>query len=326
MFNGVVSGNETLFNEVALAPIDATIAVGPQGLEIRRPPLRVTGGSIRRSELPRSTTASRSSIAISRPRSNNFGDRVNCALSGGYDFEADARLPTPPRRKAARLVYGSRPEKDVRFAVEIAQREGFPLDVIDKSERPIIPPAAFVETARRNFLAADGYHYAGIFHNGAEIGESARRVRGNAIAFNGGGGEIFRNFFYLLDREYTVREILWSFYSQFDPASCTPAFDSARYYDGLEKKVMDLLGQRRTPTAAADRRMALPQLSLPGMGRESRQHRQPIRLHGMPYLERADNRACQRALPGLEKSRRLRGRADPADRSPAGGLSLDLRP
>src|SRR6266481_6035914 len=41
VFNGVVSGNETLFNEVKLAPIQATIIVGPQALEIIRPPLSV---------------------------------------------------------------------------------------------------------------------------------------------------------------------------------------------------------------------------------------------------------------------------------------------
>ena len=84
-------------------------------------------------------------------------------------------------------------------------REGFPLAVIDKNDQPIIPPGQFAEIAHRNFLAADGYGYGGIFHNGAEIAESARRVRGNAIAFNGGGGEIFRNFFYLPDREYTIQ-------------------------------------------------------------------------------------------------------------------------
>ena len=41
VFNGVVSGNETLFDEVKLAPIQATIVVGPQTLEIIRPPLPV---------------------------------------------------------------------------------------------------------------------------------------------------------------------------------------------------------------------------------------------------------------------------------------------
>src|SRR5271168_1265571 len=41
VFNGVVSGNETLFGEVALAPIGATIRVSAHGLEIIRPALRV---------------------------------------------------------------------------------------------------------------------------------------------------------------------------------------------------------------------------------------------------------------------------------------------
>src|SRR5277367_3819846 len=50
-----------------------------------------------------------------------------------------------------------------------------------------------------------------------------------------------RDFFYLLDGKYTIRELLWSFYSQFDPAVCTSVFDSTHYYDALENKVTDLL-------------------------------------------------------------------------------------
>ena len=73
-------------------------------------------------------------------------------------------------------------------------------------------------------------------------GQSARRVLGDTIAINGWGGEIFRNFFYLLDRRYSIREFLWSFYSRFNPAVCTAAFDSESYYRSLEGKVMNLLG------------------------------------------------------------------------------------
>lgn len=42
VFNGVVSGNDTLFDEVSLAPIGATIRIGPAGLDVSRPKLRVT--------------------------------------------------------------------------------------------------------------------------------------------------------------------------------------------------------------------------------------------------------------------------------------------
>ncbi len=251
VFNGVVSGNETLFGEVALAPIGATIRVGPRGLEVIRPTLQVTRDftlETRAASLERSMALlDRYFAAVTR----SFGDRVGCALSGGYDsrliLACLRRHGTQPRV----YVYGSAPERDVRLATEIARHEGFALAVIDKNDQPIIAPGSFAETAHRNFLAADGYSWDGIFNNGAEIAESARRVHGNAIAFNGGGGEIFRNFFYLPDREYTIRQLLWSFYSRFDPAVLTAVFDRARYYEALEQKVMDLL-------ASDERRLARP--------------------------------------------------------------------
>jgi hypothetical protein len=144
--------------------------------------------------------------------------------------------------KPSLYVYGRAAESDVHLAVEIARGEGLPIDAIDKDARPSIPPEEFLETAHSNFLATDGYGYAGIFHNGAETEEMARRVLGGTIAIHGGGGEIFRNFFYLPNRGYTINELLWSFYSQFNPAACTAAFDVGSYYRGLERKVMDVLG------------------------------------------------------------------------------------
>ena len=242
VFNGVVSGDGTLFTEVKLAPIHARIVVGSQALEVVRPRLRVsrTYTSATRDASLRDSIAllDRYFGAVAR----SFGDRVRCALSGGYDSRLILACLRRHGVKPSVYVYGRARENDVEIAQEIARAEGFPLDVIDKDDRPVIPPSEFAETARRNFLATDGYGYAGIFHNGAETEESARRVFGDTIAINGGGGEIFRNFFYLLDRGYMIREMLWSFYSRFDPATCTAAFDSESYYRSLERKVMNLLG------------------------------------------------------------------------------------
>ena len=242
VFNGVVSGNETLFAEVKLAPIQARIVVGQHALEILRQTVPVT----RTFTAARSDASLRESIALLDRYfgavARSFGDRVRCALSGGYDSRLILAYLRRHGMNPSVYVYGSAREQDVLFAQEIARGEGFPLDVIDKDDRPIIPPMEFTEIAHRNFLATDGYGYAGIFHNGAETEESARRVLGDTIAVNGGGGEIFRNFFYLLDRKYTIREILWSFYSRFDPATCTAVFDSESYYRLLERKVMNLLG------------------------------------------------------------------------------------
>src|SRR5215468_6632385 len=202
VFNGVVSGNETLFNEVKVAPIHATIVARPHALEIIRPPQRVT-----RMFASRGRDASlRESVALLgryfSAVARSFGDRVRCALSGGYDSRLILAFLRRHGIRPSLYVYGRAAERDVQLASEIACRESFPLDAIDKDDRRIIPPTEFVETAHRNFLATDGYGHAGIFHNGAETEEMARRVLGDTIAIHGGGGEIFRNFFYLPNREY----------------------------------------------------------------------------------------------------------------------------
>src|SRR5215471_7036249 len=76
VFNGVVSGNETLFSEVKLAPIQAKIIVGSDALEIVRPIVPATRTFIS----TRSDASFRESIALLDRSfgavSRSFGDRV----------------------------------------------------------------------------------------------------------------------------------------------------------------------------------------------------------------------------------------------------------
>jgi asparagine synthase (glutamine-hydrolysing) len=245
VFNGVVSGDATLFDEIGLVPVSASLAVRQRGLEIRRHPL----------PLPTSVSAEPFGASISRSMelldrcfasvTATFGDRVTCALSGGYDSRLILALLRRHGCRPKVYVYGTRGDKDVGIARAIAEGEGFALEVVDKDEGSLLSPEQFAAVAHDNFLTSDGYSWGGIFNNGAERGECARRVAGNAIALNGGGGEIWRNFFYLLDRSYSPRQLLWSFYSQFDPETCTSAFDEEAYYRGLEKKLAVLVGDTR---------------------------------------------------------------------------------
>lgn len=62
---------------------------------------------------------------------------------------------------------------------------------------------------------------------------------------NGGGGEIFRNFFHLRDARFTVEALLWSFYSQFDPRVCTGRFSEREYHRQLAEKMKQTLGITR---------------------------------------------------------------------------------
>jgi hypothetical protein len=172
----------------------------------------------------------------------SFGDRVTCALSGGYDSRLILAMLRRHGISPRVYVYGPPGDKDVCLARAIAEGEGFALEIVDKDKQLAFGPSEFGAVASDNFLASDGYTWSGIFTNGAERAQRASRVGGNALALNGGGGEIWRNFFYLLDRTYSPREILWSFYSQFDPETCTPSFDEEAYFRTLEEKLVALIG------------------------------------------------------------------------------------
>jgi hypothetical protein len=242
VFDGVVSGNATMFDEVLLAPVNATIAVGKDRLEIlaRRLPTPATV-----SAEPLEATIAQSMQLLDRyfaAVAASFGERVTCALSGGYDSRLILAWLRRHGISPRVYVYGPPGDKDVELARAIAEGEGFALEIVDKDRQLAFTPDEFGAVAYDNFLESDGYTWSGIFTNGAERTQRASRVNGNALALNGGGGEIWRNFFYLPDRNYSPREILWSFYSQFDPEACTAAFDQEDYFRQLEGKLEALIG------------------------------------------------------------------------------------
>src|SRR5438067_9316552 len=86
VFNGVVSGNATVFDEVLIAPVNATIAVGKDCLEILAH--RLPTPAIVSTE-PFEATIEQSMRLLDRyfaAVAASFGERVTCARSGGYDW------------------------------------------------------------------------------------------------------------------------------------------------------------------------------------------------------------------------------------------------
>ena len=195
------------------------------------------------------------SIFISLSRC--FGDRIDTALSGGYDSRLTLALLQEQGVQPAVHVYGHANSADVKVAQAIAAAESFALDHVDKAQfrQPSIDE--FTNIVRRNFFAFDGWPPSGIFDSGADLETRKMRASGERLMLNGGGGEIFRNFFYLPSHIHSPRQVVHSFYNRYAPRWCTSEFDEQRYLKALQDKLADALDLSGAMTRA-DVEMAYP--------------------------------------------------------------------
>jgi len=242
VFNGSILGNGTLFENITLLPMEGRIQIDSSGVRVEAPPVTVPSwrAYLRDELLEESLSRLRAGF---RRFATAFGDNISCALSGGYDSRLILALLKEQGVDPFVFVYGRADDDDVWLAKAIAAGEGFPLEHIDKSAAPLIPPTEYAPQCRHNFFQSDGYTWEGLFTSDAEHQQRRRRTQGGRLYLNGGGGEVFRNFFYLPDRRYSVRQLMWTFYGQMDPAWCTGRFLERRYFAELESKVLDLLGR-----------------------------------------------------------------------------------
>lgn len=171
-----------------------------------------------------------------------FDGHTDTALSGGYDTRLMLALLRAQHVQPDVHVYGRDTDVDVRIAKAIASGEGFPIAHTQKSPRGELPLDQVGETIARTFYAFDGAPNDGVFDDGSDLATRCQRCRTGRLMLNGGGGEVFRNFFYLPDRPMSIRQLLWSFYSQFDPATATGRFSEGAFHSLLGEKLRAAIG------------------------------------------------------------------------------------
>jgi asparagine synthase (glutamine-hydrolysing) len=142
-------------------------------------------------------------------------------------------------------VYGTDDDKDVKIAHLIADREKFSLTHVDKTRFLPVDKNTYAEVVERNFRVFDGCPSDGIFDDGVDLRTRLERCAKGELMLNGGGGEIFRNFFYLQDSQFSIRQFLWSFYNRYDPRTCTKRFSESLYLSRLGEKINAVLDHNR---------------------------------------------------------------------------------
>ena len=162
-----------------------------------------------------------------------FDGRINTALSGGFD----SRLLVAALRDAGQaphlFVYGGQDDADVRIATSIAGAEGWPIRHVDKDANAGGRPPMHAEALRAAIRFFDGIPTDGVFDRGADRDTRIAQSACGAIALNGGGGEILRNFFYLPDRTLDTLDLVRAFYHGFLRSAFRRIEERDRYIDAM---------------------------------------------------------------------------------------------
>ena len=181
-----------------------------------------------------------------------YGEKIDTALSGGYDSRLTLALLREQGITPRLHVYGRPNDPDVLVAKSVATGENIPLTHTDKSGAAKIEASDFAAIIDRNLDIFDGTPPDSILDDGADIATRLERCGGGELMLNGGGGEVFRNFFYLPDRPYSTKRFLWSFYNRFDPVLCSARFDQTEYFRALGEKVRKAAGTQNDVLTRAE--------------------------------------------------------------------------
>ncbi|MEP7184344.1 MAG: asparagine synthase [Rhodanobacter sp.] len=175
-----------------------------------------------------------------------FPGRLRAALSGGFDSRLILAALLASGARPDLFVYGGQGSEDVPVARSVADRAGISLEVVDKNAlngRLALPD---IEHLVDSALFFDGLPNDGIYDPGADQQTRKEQMAGGCLALNGGGGEIFRNFFHLRDRRFHAMDIVRAFYRGFDSEVFRRPDGLRLYEDRLVSSIESTLGMEHS--------------------------------------------------------------------------------
>lgn len=171
-----------------------------------------------------------------------FPEHVRAALSGGFDSRLIVAGLLASGNRPELFVYGDPTSEDIPIARKVAGSIGIALNVVDKGALNRQVPVPDLERLVDTALFFDGLPNDGIYDAGADQQTRLSQNAAGHIALNGGGGEIFRNFFHLPDRILHAVDIVRAFYRGFDPQVFRRSRGLLSYEDGLVASIGRTLG------------------------------------------------------------------------------------
>jgi asparagine synthase (glutamine-hydrolysing) len=246
-WNGVAFGERTFLNQVRIVRPDHVLVIDGEVASVQGTDLSLRTAETAGFSLDDLVDFQLGGIrSVIRSYADLLGQRINLSMSGGYDSRLLLALLLEAGVRPCLFTYGKADDPEVRLVEAIAASENLPLEKIDKSEFGEPPHEQFHDIVCENMRLFDGWKvYGSIFEDGADALDRTERVANGHVKMNGSGGEIYRNFFYLPDKKYSVRQVVWSFYSRYQSSWCTTAFQEDEYEQNIADSILSAIGLSR---------------------------------------------------------------------------------
>lgn len=179
---------------------------------------------------------------INREIVTAFPARTRAALSGGFDSRLIVAGLLDAGSRPELFVYGSPASNDVVIAKSVAASAGLPLTLVDKDAMNRDLPEPSLERLVDSVLFFDGLPADGIYDPGTDQQTRLDQTAQGYLALNGGGGEVFRNYFHLPDRTFRAMDIVQAFYRGFEPKVFRRAGALCAYRERLAMSMLRSLG------------------------------------------------------------------------------------
>lgn len=167
--------------------------------------------------------------------------KIRAALSGGFDSRLIVASLLASGARPDLFVYGTPGSDDVRIAREVAGVVGLPLEHVDKQARARDMLPLRRDDLIENALFFDGVSNDGVCDRGIDRQTRLAQTANGGIALNGGGGEIFRNYFHLPDWPLHAIDVVRAFYRGFDSRVVRRTGGIRAYQDQMVAAMEDCL-------------------------------------------------------------------------------------
>ncbi len=262
IFQGAFYGDKTIYKEIKLLSSQYLWQISPELTKTEKDfDFNFNQTSSNLNDLV--TKTSKSHLDYFNMLKNTFGNKITSALSGGYDSRLMLALMKNVDILPKLYVYGENNSNDVKVAKTITEGENLLLDHVNRSEYDRIEIQSFRSILENNFYCFDGLGIKGVFDNGSDINTRIKRYEDMLLQLNGGGGEIYRNFWNLPNKRYSIRNFLKSKYEPLDLIKiCTEHFNKNQYYSNFENKIKIILSTDKDSLSRKQIEMLYPFLRL----------------------------------------------------------------